>query len=353
MRQPKNLKQYLSRDQYRLYLLVWQRFVASQMSPAEYDTVSADIWAGEAKVVVDKRPYLFRATGSTMRFAGFLQLYEETKPEDRPDDDANQVPSDLQTGEEVDLQRLLPEQHFTQPPPRYSEASLVKTLEENGIGRPSTYASIISTIQQRGYVERGKDKRLYPTETGRVVNDLLVEHFPDILSVDFTARLEDALDEIADGNPWVPVVDAFYGRFAENLAIADEKIPKVDLKKEVEFVGRACPTCGNELVYREGRYGRFIGCSTFPKCRFTDQILVKMGVTCPKDGGDLIEKRTKKGRVFYGCANYPACDWTSWKRPLPQPCRLCKGVVVQIDNSTAECTNCGERQPIIIAETVA
>jgi DNA topoisomerase-1 len=353
MRQPKNLKQYLSRDQYRLYLLIWQRFVASQMSPAEYDTVSADIWAGEAKVVVDKRPYLFRATGSTMRFAGFLQLYEETKPEDRPDDDANQVPSDLQTAEEVDLQRLLPEQHFTQPPPRYSEASLVKTLEENGIGRPSTYASIISTIQQRGYVERGKDKRLYPTETGRVVNDLLVEHFPDILSVDFTARLEDALDEIADGNPWVPVVDAFYGRFAENLAIADEKIPKVDLKKEVEFVGRACPTCGNELVYREGRYGRFIGCSTFPKCRFTEQILVKMGVICPKDGGDLIEKRTKKGRVFYGCANYPACDWTSWKRPLPQPCRLCKGVVVQIDNSTAECTNCGERQPIIIAETVA
>ena len=347
LRVPKQIKQYLSRDQYRLYLLIWQRFVASQMSPAVYDTVSADIWAGEEQVAVKKRPYLFRATGSTLRFTGFLALYEETEPVDRPEGDA-QVPSDLQSNEELDLLRLLPEQHFTQPPPRFSEASLVKALEENGVGRPSTYASIISTIQNRGYVERSKDKRLHPTEIGRVVNDLLVEYFPNVLSVDFTARLEGALDEIAEGSPWVPVVDSFYGRFAENLEIADEKIPKVNLneQKEVELVGRACPLCGNDLVYRQGRYGRFIGCSTFPKCRHTEQILNKLGIKCPNDGGDLVEKRTRRGRVFYGCANYPDCDWTSWKRPLTQTCHLCNSLLVQVDKSMAECTNCGERQAI-------
>ena len=347
LRAPRQIKQYLSRDQYRLYMLIWQRFVASQMSPAVYDTVSADIWAGDKSVAVKKRPYLFRATGSTLRFTGFLALYEETEPEDRPEGD-EQVPSDLQNNEELDLLRLRPEQHFTQPPPRYSEARLVKALEENGVGRPSTYASIISTIQHRGYVERGKDKRLYPTEIGRVVNDLLVEYFPNVLSVDFTARLEGALDEIAEGKPWVPVVDSFYGRFAENLEIADEKIPKVNLneQKEVEPVGRACPLCGNDLVYRQGRYGRFIGCSTFPKCRHTEQILNKLGIICPNDGGDLVEKRTRRGRVFYGCANYPECDWTSWKRPLTQPCSLCESLLIQVDKKTAECTNCGERQPI-------
>lgn len=346
-RSPKKMKPYLSRDQHRLYKLIWERFVASQMESAVYDTVSADVWAGEAKIAPEKRPYLFRSTGSTLRFAGFLQLYEESKPEDRPDDlGDNQVPSDLQTNEAVDLLRLLPEQHFTQPPPRYSEASLVKTMEEQGIGRPSTYAAILSTIEKRGYVEQEK-RRLIPTETGQLVNDLLVEHFPNILSVDFTARMEDELDEIAQGKPWVPVISGFYGRFTKNLEKADAAIPKIEIKREVEPVGRNCPTCGSPLVYREGRYGRFIGCNNFPSCRYTEQILLKVGVACPKDGGELIEKRTKKGRVFYGCANYPDCDWTSWKRPLPQPCRRCGGVIVQLNNDTAECTQCGERQPIM------
>ncbi len=345
-RSPKKMKQFLSRDQHRLYKLIWERFVASQMESAVYDTVSADIWAGEAKVAPEKRPYLFRSTGSTLRFAGFLQLYEETKPEDRPDDlGDNQVPSDLQTSEIVDLMRLLPEQHFTQPPPRYSEASLVKAMEEEGIGRPSTYAATLSTIQKRGYVDREK-RRLIPTETGQIVNDLLVEYFPNILSVDFTARMEDELDEIAQGKPWVPVINGFYGRFNKNLEKADAAIPKIDLKREVEPVGRDCPNCGSPLVYREGRYGRFIGCSTFPKCRFTEQILIKVGVACPNDGGDIIEKRTRKGRVFFGCANYPECDWTSWKRPLPQPCPKCGGLIVQINNHMTECTQCGERQSI-------
>ncbi len=344
-RSPKKMKQFLSRDQHRLYKLIWERFVASQMESAVYDTVSADIWAGEAKIAPEKRPYLFRSTGSTLRFAGFLQLYEETKPEDRPDDLGDQVPSDLQTSEMVDLMRLLPEQHFTQPPPRFSEATLVKAMEEQGIGRPSTYAATLSTIEKRGYVDKEK-RRLIPTETGQTVNDLLVEYFPNILSADFTARLENELDEIAQGKDWVPVISGFYKRFSKNLEKADAAIPKIDLKREVEPVGRDCPDCGSPLVYREGRYGRFIGCSTFPKCRFTEQILIKVGVACPNDGGDLIEKRTRKGRVFFGCANYPECDWTSWKRPLPQPCRKCGGLIVQINNDTTECTRCGERQPI-------
>lgn len=343
---PKEIAEHLSKDQARLYGLIWERFVASQMEPAVYDTVSADVWAGDGKLAAEKRPYLFRATGSTLQFAGFLALYEETEPEDRPDGGENQVPSDLESGMAVDLLKLLPEQHFTQPPPRYTEATLVKTLEENGVGRPSTYASILSTVQKRGYVER-KEKRLVPTDTGILVNNLLVEYFPDVVSTDFTARLEDELDQIAEGKNWVPVVDLFYGRFAEQLHRANEGIEKIDIPKEKEYVGRDCPLCGNPLVYREGRYGRFVGCGTFPKCRHTEQILVKLGVACPNDGGDLIEKRTRRGKTFFGCANYPACEWTSWKRPLPQPCQFCGGLIVEVNKTEAECTQCERRQPVV------
>ncbi|MEZ4592844.1 MAG: type I DNA topoisomerase, partial [Chloroflexota bacterium] len=343
VRVPKQIKEHLSRDQYRLYRLIWDRFVASQMSPARYDTVSIDIWAGEQKIATVERPYLFRATGSVMTFPGFLALYEESRPEDRPDDDQNQVPSDLKEGELLDLLRLMPEQHFTQPPPRYSEATLVKAMEEHGIGRPSTYASIISTIQNRGYVDR-VDKRLQPTETGQIVNDMLVEYFPNILSVDFTARLEDELDKIAEGEAWVPVIGSFYGQFAENLEVADESIPKIDLKPEVEPVGRDCPNCGSPLLYREGRYGRFIGCSNFPKCRHTEQLLNKIGVTCP-NGGEMVERRTKRGRVFYGCSRYPDCEFSSWVKPVPDPKNSCNGLVVQKNENETECVACGLKQP--------
>ncbi|MCI0394360.1 MAG: type I DNA topoisomerase [Chloroflexi bacterium] len=347
-RTPKKMKEYLSREQFRVYQLIWERFVASQMAPAEYDTVSADIMAGPPGSVPARRPYLFRAAGSTLRFAGFLALYEETEPTDRPEESENKVPADLAEGEALDMLRLLPEQHFTQPPPRFSEATLVKELEENGIGRPSTYASTISTIQSRGYVEL-EEKRLRPTEIGELVTDLLVEYFPDVLSVDFTARLEDELDEIAEGKSWVPVIDGFYKGLSHDLAAADRAIAKVEVKTETEPVGRACPECGSPLLYREGRFGRFIGCSNFPKCRHTEQILTRIGVTCPNCGGDLVEKRTRKGnRLFFGCANYPACEWTSRKRPLPQRCRLCGHLVVQLDRHTAECTHCGERQPITV-----
>lgn len=316
MRTPTQMKAHLSRDQHRLYQLIWSRFVASQMSNALYDTVTADIYAGDAATPVKERPYWFRASGSTLKFAGFLKLYEESAPSDKPDDDGKRVPSDLKEQDSLDLLKLLPEQHFTQPPPRFSEATLVKALEENGIGRPSTYASIISTIISRGYVVR-EDKRLYPTEIGMTVTDLLVEYFPTVLSVDFTAAMEERLDEVADGNAeWVKIIDNFYQPFREKLAIADEKLPKVDLNAEPDFVGRTCPTCEEgELVYRAGRYGKFIGCQRFPKCRHTEQVLVLTGVQCPVSGAELIEKKTKRGRTFYGCTNYPNCEWTSWKKP--------------------------------------
>ena len=345
-RTPAALKPHLSKDQFRLYKLIWQRFVASQMAPAVYDTVAAEIWAGPEATPADKRPYLFRSTGSTLTFPGFLAVFDTEEPDTENDDDpdAPQIPSDLTSGEPVDMLKLLPEQHFTQPPPRYSEASLVKALEEHEIGRPSTYASIISTIQQRGYVEL-EQKRLRPTEIGIVVNDMLVQYFPDVLSVDFTARLEGELDEIAEGKAWVPVIGDFYRKFSRDLAVADESLPKLDLKKEPELVGRDCPLSGHPLVYRQGRFGRFIGCSNFPGCRYTEQILVKVGVTCPLCGGDLIEKRSKRGRLFYGCSNYPQCEWTNWKKPVPQPCPVCSGVMVQDNKTMLRCTVCDHTMP--------
>ena len=340
-RTPSAIKPHLSKDQFRLYSLIWNRFVASQMAPALYDTVSAEIWAGPAATPREQRPYLFRSSGSTLTFRGFLAVYGTDDPDEDTGEnpDEPQVPSDLLIGEPIDLLDLLPGQHFTQPPPRFSEASLVKALEEHGIGRPSTYASIISTIQARGYVDQ-EQKRLQPTEIGSIVNDMLVQYFPDVVSVDFTARLEDELDDIAEGKAWVPVIDEFYQKFAQELAIADGALPKLEIKKEPEYVGRDCPLSGHPLVYRQGRFGRFIGCSDYPKCRYTEQILVKVGVNCPNCGGDLIEKRSKRGRIFYGCSNYPNCEWTSWKRPISQPCPVCGGVMVQENKETAKCTVC-------------
>ncbi|MFT5193364.1 MAG: DNA topoisomerase-1 [Cellvibrionaceae bacterium] len=328
MRDPKAMKDFLSRDQYRLYELIWQRFVGSQMSPAVYNTVRAELMAGEKNVLPKERPYHFRATGSDLKFAGFLAVYEESAPTDRPDGAENQVPADLESGEAIDLLKLNPEQHFTQPPPRFSEATLVKTMEEEGIGRPSTYASIVSTIQRRGYVV-SEERRLYPTEIGTTVTDMLVEYFPDVLSPDFTARMEDELDTIATGDKeWVPVVDGFWSNFEKRLIIADESLPKVDLNQVKEYVGRECEECGEgQLVYRQGRFGKFIGCDNFPKCYFTEQVLVHTGVDCVCSG-HLIERRTKKGRTFYGCSRYPECDFTSWKKPVSSDAN---GVTVQVN----------------------
>ena len=338
MRTPNLLKDHLSRDQFRLYELIWSRFVACQMEAAVYNTVTVDIYAGSADVALLKRPYWFRAMGSTLKFAGFLALYEETDPNDKPEEGENFVPDTLSAEELLNLVRLLPEQHFTQPPPRFSEATLVKALEEYGIGRPSTYASIITTIIDRGYVERD-NKRLIPTEIGRTVNDMLVEYFPGVLSVDFTAQLEDQLDEIAEGKDWVPVVDNFYQPFRERLAIADEELPKVILATEPDYVGRDCPLCQMPLVYRQGKFGRFIGCKDFPRCRHTEQLLIKTGVSCALGGGEIVEKKTKKGRIFYGCTHYPTCNWTSWTKPVSADAN---GIFVEAGKESPKSIPCGE-----------
>ena len=344
-RTPKSLKQYLDRNQYRLYQLIWRRFVASQMARAVYDTIAVDILAGLPEV--QEKPYLFRTSGSTLRFKGFLIVYEEARDEDAKDEEESkreEIPP-LTVDEVLDLLQLLPAQHFTQPPPRYSEATLVRALEEYGIGRPSTYAPIMSTIQQRGYVER-RDRRLYPTEVGVVVNDLLVEYFPDYIDVGFTAQMEEDLDRVAGGEKeWVPVLHDFYGPFSETLFQAQERMPTVEMGNEP--TGELCPECGHPLLYKYGRYGKFIGCSNFPDCRYSQPILVKTGVKCPKCGGDLVEKRTRRGRTFYGCSNYKgddpdSCDFAVWKRPLKQPCPECGGLLTEARQGWAKCIACEE-----------
>ncbi len=338
LRTPKRVKSALSRDQYRLYNLIWQRFVASQMADAIYDTLRIDIKAG---LPGEKHSYLFRVSGRNIRFKGFLILYEEAHDEDAlPDADEGRVIPDLSKDEMVRLLNLMPEQHWTQPPPRFTEASLVKTLEEYGIGRPSTYAPTISTIQQRGYVTH-EEKRLMPTETGELVNDLLVEYFPDVLDVAFTASMEEQFDRIARGETeWVPVIRAFYEPFAQRLEYARAHMP---VMRKDEEVGRACPECGAPLIIRWGRYGKFIGCSTYPTCRHTEPWLEKIGIKCPTCAeGDLVKRRTGKGRVFYGCSRYPECDFTSWKRPLPKPCPKCGGLLVEQRKNYAVCLACEE-----------
>jgi DNA topoisomerase-1 len=342
MRQPEGLKEYLNRDQFRLYQLIWQRFVASQMTAAIYDTLSVEVTGKAAS-----HQYLLRASGSTVRFLGYLIVYEEAKEEDRPaeeEEEEARIPADIAEGQAQRLVRLLPEQHFTQPPPRYTEATLVRTLEENGIGRPSTYAPILSTLQQRGYVTRD-GKRLTPTETGILVNDLIIEHFPDIVDIGFTAHMEEDLDKIAEGEEqWTNIIREFYTPFSIQVERAEENMP--EMKTGPEPIGRACPECGHELVTRWGRYGKFISCSNFPECRYTEAWLEKIGVRCPKDGGEIVERKTRKGRLFYGCANYPNCDFTSWKLPLSTPCPACGGLLVVADKKNAQCTQCEERFPL-------
>ncbi len=341
-REPHKMKSFLSRDQARLYTLIWQRFVSSQMANALYDTISVAVGAG-LKAPAEGEPwsYRLRASGSRLRFKGFLTVYEESPDEDLvPDTSEGVILPELTAGESVDLLQLLPEQHFTQPPPRFTEASLVKALEEHGIGRPSTYAPIISTIQNRGYVEK-YEKRLYPTELGEIVNDLLVEYFPDIINVEFTSQMEDDLDRIARGDlDWVPVVSEFYTPFSKDVAHAEDHMPEVDIADQP--TGEMCEKCGHPMVIKFGRYGKFEACSNFPECRNAKPHLVKLGIPCPNDGGELVERRTKKGRVFYGCANYPECEWSSWKKPLPVPCPTCGGMLVQKNKNWAQCLDCEE-----------
>ncbi len=377
-RLPALLRDRLSRDQQRLYDLIWRRFVASQMAAAVYDTMTIDVEAGPPGQ--EERPYLFRARGSRLKFPGFLVVYSGgaagpenglaagggAQPANRNGDELalraeqgeasgasrgaasvgdelgeQELLPDVVAGEILDLLRLLPEQHFTQPPPRYSEATLVKALEENGIGRPSTYAAIISTLMERGYVGR-EDKKLIPTELGFTVNDLLVKYFDSIFNVGFTADMEEHLDGIARGQEqMVPVLQDFYGFFKPQVEHAERTMEKVVVAPEK--TGETCPQCGGDLVIKEGRFGKFVGCANYPQCTFTRPLMTRIGVACPVDGGELVERRSKKGRVFYGCANYPGCDFVSWRRPLPEKCPACGGMLVAANKTWGECLACHTR----------
>ena len=350
-REPSAIKQYLTRDQYRLYNLIWQRFLASQMSPAVMNTVRLDIAGVPRAELVDGQvpesslteiTYHFRASGSNVKFPGYLVIYEEAKDEDAApgEEEIGRIFPPLDDKEVLALLRLMPEQHFTQPPPRYSEATLVRTLEEYGIGRPSTYASTITTIQNRGYVVR-EGRRLYPTETGLLVNDILVKHFPDILDYGFTARMEEELDRIASGElDWVSVLREFYGPFSQTLKRAEEEMEYLNLGDQP--TGEMCELCGHPMIIKWGRYGKFIACSNYPACRNTKSFYVPVGVKCPECGGELAERRTRRGRIFYGCLNYPECEFTTWDRPLPTPCPKCGGLLTEGRKGMAKCVQCGE-----------
>ncbi|CEP69001.1 DNA topoisomerase I, type IA [Moorella glycerini] len=309
-REPEALKNVLTRDQFRLYNLIWERFVASQMQAAIMDTITVDISAG---------PCLFRATGSVVKFPGYLRVYQEGSDGEGKEQE-QRLPA-LATGQTLELQSLEPKQHFTQPPPRYTEATLVKTMEELGIGRPSTYAPTIETILERGYVVR-EQKQFIPTELGRVVVDLLKEHFPDIIDVEFTAQMEQQLDEIEAGKlSWRQVVAEFYEPFTRVLERAEREIGTVELPEEVSE--EKCDLCGRNLVVKTGRFGKFLACPGFPECRFTKPLLETIGVNCPQCGGEIVARRTKKGRKFYGCQNYPECNYVSWDKPTNQNCPRC------------------------------
>jgi DNA topoisomerase I len=375
----------LNPDQRRLYSLIWQRAVACQMADAVLDSVSVDIDA-----VAGAETYHLRASASAVRFPGYRQLYEEARDDTNADQEQQlTIPlPEMNVGDVLELRHLKPEQHFTEPPPRYTEATLVKALEENGIGRPSTYAPIMSTIQERGYVER-ENRQLRPTELGFVVNDFLNEQFPNVVDLRFTAEMEEELDDIATGlRPWQPTVRELYNPLNDALEEA-EKAPRV-----LQEIGELCPECERPLVRRFGRNGPFIGCSGFPECRYTrpdgdapepevttetcdvcsspmvakrgrfgaflactrypdckgtKPLLQKTGVPCPIDGGEIVERVTRKGRRFYGCANYPSCEFTSWQRPLPQVCPQCGGLIVAERGRRARCTNCEWKGPATAA----
>lgn len=336
-RTPAAMKQYLSRDQLRLYKLIWERFVASQMAPAILDTVAVDLMNND---------YKFRANGSQVKFPGFMKVYIEGN------DDASEQPMDekmlpeLTEEEKLNSEAIEPKQHFTQPPPRYSEARLVKTLEELGIGRPSTYAPTLDTIQKRGYVTLDA-RRFVPTELGVIVHEAVNEYFPDIIDIEFTASMENDLDRIEEGEiAWKEVIDAFYTEFEKHVEKADAEMEKIEIKDEP--AGEDCEKCGSEMVYKMGRYGKFMACSNFPECRNTKAIVKKIDVKCPTcKEGEVVERKSKKRRIFYGCDQYPECEYVSWDKPLARACpkcneptlvekRLKKGVQVQCTNEECD-----------------
>ncbi len=316
-RTPAEMKKNLSRDQYRLYKLIWERFVASQMAAAVYDVVSADIRVGDA---------MFKASGSKIKFPGFIKVYVEGNDDNKKEE--NKYLPELTEGQRLKRKSIDPRQHFTQPPPRFTEASLVKELEDKGIGRPSTYAPILDTIQKRGYVLLD-EKRFVPSELGEIVIDMIKEFFPDILNIEFTANMEEDLDLVEEGKAdWIQILNNFYDPFQKQLQVAEKEMAEVEIKDEVS--DEVCEKCGSQMVYKFGRFGKFLACSAFPECRNTKPILKSTGVTCPKcKEGEIVERKSKKSRLFYGCSRYPKCDFVSWDRPVPRPCPKCGQLLVE------------------------
>ena len=327
---PEKVKASLTRDQYRLYKLIYDRYLASQMTPAVYETLNIELAGGGAQ---------FRFGGMKKKFAGFTVLYEEGQ--DEPAEKETALPK-VAVGDSVTMADLAPEQHFTQPPPRYTEASLVRAMEEKGIGRPSTYAPTITTILARGYVTR-ENKALVPTELGVLVTEMMTENFKSIVDMQFTADMEEELDTVEeDGKDWHEVIKKFYGPFSEQLEAAEKNIEKVEVKDEVSDV--QCDKCGAMMVYKMGRFGKFLACPNFPACRNTMPIVRAIDAHCPKCGGAILVRNTKRGRVFYGCERYPECDFTSWDMPVDDRCPVCGSPMVlkrdrKKDISWHVCTN--------------
>lgn len=334
MRTPESLEKYLDKDQMKLYRLIWSRFVASQMTPAIMDTVKAELV---------QNGVTFVANGSQVKFPGYLKVYEEGSKQKK-----DKMLPEMVVGDIVKSVDIEPSQHFTNPPARYSEPSLIRTLEENGVGRPSTYAPTLQTIQSRYYVKL-VSKRFEPTELGEIVNDLIVEYFPQIVNVQFTADMETDLDKIADGyEKWRDVVRKFYDPFAVELEKAEKEMEKIQIKDEP--AGFDCKLCGSPMVIKMGRYGKFYACSNFPDCRNTEPIVKEIGVKCPKcHEGEIIERKTKKNRLFYGCNRYPGCDFVSWDKPIGKDCPVCGHYLVEKKvkgGKQVQCSHCDYKQEI-------
>jgi DNA topoisomerase-1 len=324
------IKAKLDDSQFRLYNIIWRRFIACQMAQARFDSTTVEIET-KSKEQKTKNKYAFRATGQVLRFDGFLKVYPIKFEE-------NELP-ELEKDEVLELIKLIPSQHFTQPPPRYTEATLIKVLEENGIGRPSTYAPILSTIQERNYIEKDRQRRFYPTEMGTIVNDVLVKHFPKVVDIKFTAKMEEDLDEVAQGKEkWVEVCRDFYEPFEKNLEKKYKEVSKKDItEKPTE---KKCPKCGSPLVIRLGKFGKFYACSAFPKCKHTEPLEKKtLGIKCPKCGkGEMVERRTKTKKTFYGCNRFPKCDFALWDKPTGEKCPKCGSLLIETKKGP-KCSN--------------
>lgn len=326
-RTPESLKTVLEPKQLKLYTLIWSRFIACQMKEALFASIATDI---EAKGQ-NNTSYTFRANGQTLKFDGFLKVYQTKFTE-------TDLPH-LSVNETLPLKELKNTQHFTEPPARYNEASLIKMLEKNGVGRPSTYAPTLATIQERNYIAKDDQKRFIPTEMGEIVNDVLVEHFPEIVDIDFTAKMEEELDEVAEGkDTWQKTCKDFYVPFEKNLKEKYEDVQKKNLDVKTDKV---CPKCGSPMVEKLGRFGRFYACSAFPECKHTESLEnPSIGIKCPKcKEGDIIAKKTKRGKIFYGCSNYPKCDFAAWDKPINEFCPKCKSILVETKKGLVKCSN--------------